>query len=173
MLRLILAILLFLPPQVWGGVFVGFGQSSCAGDTTLVSYTTSTTEYGNIQVFGQSFTLATSKTVYAIKLSGSGSSGVVEFRLGTSNNLGTYTARVASVNMADSGTTTITLDTPVVLSSGTYYFAVSRISGTTNLLIDTAGAYSGGSQYYENTPGVWNMLEYGSRDIWFEVVGCN
>lgn len=173
MLKYIIALFLFLPAQVWGGVFVGFGQNSCAGETQLVSNAVSTQSFDDINVLGQSFTLAATKTVYAIKLNGSGSSGVITFRIGSSSNLGTYLAEVTGVSMSNSGQTTITLSSPLSMAAGTYYFAISKTGGTINLLWNNPSSYAGGTVYYNGTPGTWTLNDYENRDLWFEVLGCD
>lgn len=176
MILRVLCIFLLFPSLTlarMGGGLIGVEQSSCAGNVSLVSYTDAASSYNNMQLLGQSFTLASSKTVYAIRVNGTSTSGVGTLRLGTSANLASYTAEVASQSMAASGTTTFTFSSPVVLSSGTYYFGISTVSGTINLNFNTAGSYSGGDFYFTNSAGDWNMVINDTRDIWFEVLGCN
>ena len=102
-------------------------------------------------MLGQSFTLSSQTKIYGVKVSGTSSSGVTNFRLGNSADLSTYLTSVSSVSMSSSGVTYVIFPSPITLEAGVYYFGFMGISGTTNLYINTSGTYSGGGMYY-NSP---------------------
>lgn len=174
--RIIAPLIAVLWASTAWGMLPGFNTVPVAGcsPTTIASNTADgATLYGNIQVFGQSFTLSEATNVYSIVVSGEATSGsTATLRIGTTSDLTSYLSELSTVSMNVDGETEFLFAAPLSLSAGVYYFGISKVSGTIDLLRNTADTYAGGTQYYTNAAGNWDMLQYGTRDIYFKVIGC-